>query len=217
VPAKQHAVGDVIVIRTVTAGRIRWAGPSILVGETPKDVVYYRPPGTMTKITGGARDNPSRRDRELALRSELLQGEWKLFDHRAAGDGVLTAHRFGDWFSVLLRPGTRGGDFVPSAVNIETPHLRTAVGFDIDDLCLDIVIDEDLNHTLKDADDLAERMEFGVYTREQYNAIHVAANAAIARIDSREPPFDGAWAGWCPDPAWPVPSLVSGWDVVEAA
>jgi predicted RNA-binding protein associated with RNAse of E/G family len=114
-----------------------------------------------------------------------------------------------------LQPDAHTGDFIPWYVNIETPHVRTKFGFDIDDLCLDVVIDSSLKFALKDADDLAERAKIGIYEPAQVAAIRASAAAAIARIESRQPPFDGSWAGWRPDPSWRTPALLRGWDIVE--
>jgi hypothetical protein len=67
---------------------------------------------------------------------------------------------------------------------------------------------------LKDADELAECVERGLFTRAEAREIIVEGTRAIRRLEAREEPFDDAWIGWRPDPAWPVPELPPGWDAV---
>jgi uncharacterized protein DUF402 len=212
---QKFASGDAVVIRTITGGKIRWAAPAIVVSDSDEEIAYYRPPGTTVKITGGAHVASSRRDRELALRSELIAGSWELLDHKPAGSGTLVVARFSDWFSVSLRPDPPTGDYRPTYINVETPHTRTALGFDVDDLCLDVVIDSDLQCNLKDEGDLIERAALGIYSSEQVEKIRDAASTAISRANSRQPPFDGSWALWRPDSRWRTPELPFGWRVTD--
>ena len=37
----------------------------------------------------------------------------------------------------------------------------------------------------------------------------------IEAIERREWPFASEWRDWRPDPAWPIPRLPDGWDVLE--
>src|SRR5437870_1891608 len=83
----RHEPGEIIVVRTVTNHLIRWASPAVVVADAPERIVYYRPARTTNKVTAGARVTTSRRDRELALRDELLRGAWQLVDHTTAGTG----------------------------------------------------------------------------------------------------------------------------------
>ena len=97
------------------------------------------------------------------------------------------------------------------------PFRRSTVGFDTDDLCLDIVIAHQSDGTMscepKDDDDLDERAEIGIYTAEQVKAIREAGAAAIDRVRRRVPPFDGSWTQWSPDPTWTMPEgLPNRWD-----
>jgi Protein of unknown function (DUF402) len=207
---RRHAAGDAVVARTVTNGKIRWAAAAIVVSDTDETTIYYRPPGTKNKVTRGARTS-GRYERELALRSELLRGDWDLVDHQTSGTATLVVNRSGDWFSVWLTPESHTGDFVPTYVNIETPQVRTPLGFDVDDLCLDLVIGPNLEWQMKDAGDLEARAVAGVYTLDEVRVIRAAAATAIVRIETRQPPFDGSLASWRPDVAWQVPVLPKNW------
>ena len=210
-PGEPHGRGQEIVVRTVTFGKIRFAAPAISYSDDEGGVAYFRPAGTTNKVTAGALVRSSRRDRELALRTELRRRDFELADHRTRRAGSLVVAPWGDWFSVWLRADDVG-DFHPYVVNIETPHRRTPIGYDVDDLCLDITLDRDLRWDLKDADDVDEREQEGIYSAEEATAIRAAGSAALIAIESRQPPFNGSFRDWRPDPDWKVPALGSGWD-----
>ena len=210
-PALPHRPGDVIVVRTVTDGRIRWASPAIAVEDSDEWIAYYLPNAARNKVTAGTRVTSSLRDRELALRAELLAGEWSLVDHIPVSAPSLVMTRPGDPFSVRLRAEPEKGDFIPTYINIERAHARTTIGFDADDLCLDVLIAPDGSWSLKDSDDLNERVVAGIYTEQDAAGVRAAATQAIARLESRLPPFDGSWSGWRPSPTWPFAQLRADW------
>jgi len=68
----------------------------------------------------------------------------------------------------------------------------------------------------KDEDELAEAIEGGLFTEEDAARFHYWGERAVEHILLREPPFDEDWTSWRPDPAWPVPALPAGWDLVPA-
>jgi hypothetical protein len=211
----RHAPGASIVVRTVTNARIRWASPAIAVTDTPDRIAYLMRGRRRVVVTQGALIGTTltRREREVLLRQELLDGSWKVVKKDVgsdAGVGTLTTCDVGDWFSVKHVPDG-SGRFVPAYVNIERPLHRTPIGFDADDLCLDIVLDDQLAWSLKDADDFDERCRLGVYSAQERDAVLAARDAAIARIEARAHPFDGTWRHWRPDPEWPVPTLPVNW------
>ena len=202
-----HAAGSVVVVRTVTAGRIRWASAAIAVRDNDEFLAFYQSNRGANKVTAGAAARwPDRRARELALRAELLRGEFELVDKvPAKGRPTLTvAHRH-DWFSVRFARDETG--WQPEYVNVCLPFRRSAVGFDTDDLCLDVVVhrgaDGSFNTEFKDDDDLDERAGLGIYPVELVARIRAAGREAVERIRSRAAPFDGSWTTWTPEPAWP--------------
>jgi hypothetical protein len=153
----------------------------------------------------------SRRERELALRAELAENCFELVDHLATGAASLLIAPRGHPFSVRCQPEEATGDFVPQYVNIETPHRRSSIGYDVDDLCLDIVLDLDGSWALKDSAELDERIGAGIYSAAEGDGIRAAAAKALIHLESRQWPFNGAWRAWRPDPTWQLPQLPADW------
>lgn len=212
-----HEPGRVIAVRTVTDHQVRWAAPAVVISDDAAGPVYFRPGGTTNKVTEGTRVTTSRRDRELALRAELVAHRFTVVDHTTAqGPGSLVIAPRGEPFSVWLRKEPSTGSYAPAYVNVERPHRRTPLGFDTDDLCLDLTVDEHTGWTLKDDGDLDERTKAGIYSLAQSRAIRAAAARAIIRIETRQAPFDGAWADWQPDPVRTLPTLPSDWHLGTA-
>jgi predicted RNA-binding protein associated with RNAse of E/G family len=208
-----HQPAQTIVARTITFGQVRWAGPGIAVSDRGDVAVYFRPKGTTNKVTVGTLTPTGRRDRELALRAELLARHFIVVDKTTGpGTGSLIVADRREPFSVWLQKDTSRGHYLPAYVNIEAPHRRTRIGFDTDDLCLDITLDATLDWLLKDDGDLDERTELGIYSGEQRRAIRAAAARAIIRAETRQFPFDQSWTTWEPDPTWPLPVLPRNWN-----
>jgi hypothetical protein len=42
--------------------------------------------------------------------------------------------------------------------------------------------------------------------------VHDEARRVIARLEANESPFSEPWHDWRPDPSWPMPELIKGWD-----
>ncbi len=64
----------------------------------------------------------------------------------------------------------------------------------------------------KDEDELAGAVEIGRLGSDQAKAIRAEAERVATSIESRAWPFTPEVAMWRPDPQWPIPELLSGWD-----
>ena len=91
-------------------------------------------------------------------------------------------------------------------MNFERPLRRSPVGFDTFDEKLDLIVAPDGTHRWKDEDELEQAAALGLLDEE--------AVRAEARRVLEEWPFPTGWEDWRPDPAWPLPVLPEGWDVV---
>lgn len=96
-------------------------------------------------------------------------------------------------------------------VNIQSRYVRTAIGIDTTDNRLDLVMAPDLVWARKDVEQLAAAVASGLTYEWESALFHAEAERLIATIESRAHPFDGSWASWRPDPAWPHPVLPDGW------
>jgi predicted RNA-binding protein associated with RNAse of E/G family len=83
------------------------------------------------------------------------------------------------------------------------------------DLALDIIAEPDRSSwRWKDEDEFALLIDEGVLSEEVAARVHEEAQAVVGRIERDEPPFDSAWPSWRPDPAWGLPELPDGWELL---
>jgi hypothetical protein len=94
-------------------------------------------------------------------------------------------------------------------VNLQAPLQPTGLGFDTTDWALDVWVDADGTSSWKDEDDFAEAQALGIL-----DAAHAAAVRAEGERVMAAAPWPTGWEDWRPDPAWPLPELPDGWDIV---
>jgi hypothetical protein len=110
----------------------------------------------------------------------------------------------------------RAGAFAGWYINMQSPFLRTDMGFDATDNILDIWVGLDGSISWKDDDELDEAVRTGAVKAEAAREIRREAARAAETVRGREP-FTDAWTRWRPDAAWPVPALKPGWESVPPA
>lgn len=98
-------------------------------------------------------------------------------------------------------------------IDLVEPVRRTPFGFDYMDQLLDIVVSADRSSwRWKDEDEVQEAKARGIFTAEQVRDLYRRGERAIRTMLENEPPFDGGWENWIPNPAWRVPfDLPKGW------
>ncbi len=96
-------------------------------------------------------------------------------------------------------------------LNIQEPFRRTPIGFDTQDLELDIVVSPDGSWEFKDEEELDPWIARGRWTAEEIAAIRAEGARLGAELDAGRYWWDTAWAEWEPDPSWPAPTLPPGW------
>jgi hypothetical protein len=139
-------------------------------------------------------------DRELRIPGDE---EWTLSE-RPASTEALVLVRPGERHSVALM--WRGGAFENWYVNFEREHVRTPISLDFVDEKLDLIVEPDGTFRWKDEDELEQAARAGYVVAQ---AVRDEAERVL-----RNPPWPTGWEDWRPDPAWPLPELPEGWDVV---
>lgn len=137
-------------------------------------------------------------DRFGAPRAQGLK-EWQ-------GAGIVAVFQPGKDYSVWFfetEPGRRDSYYV----NLEAPFSRFDDGILTSDFVLDIVVDADGSHRLKDEDELDFARAAGMFSDEEVTAIRAAADSAVEDITAWSFPFDSNYADFRPEPTWPVPQL----------
>ena len=196
--------GDAVALREIWRGRIWTARAATVVDDGPDRTMFYIAPGMRWKCPihpGGA---------------------WQRLpsDHWVLGDRIWERYRVLSFawpdvaYAVLVYWNASDGAFAGWYVNLQTPLTRSKVGFDYMDHTLDIEVHADRTWSWKDADELAEGVERGLFTRDEAREIRTEGERAIRRLETRTEPFDDEWIAWRPDPSWPVAELPPGWDVV---
>lgn len=116
------------------------------------------------------------------------------------GHGCLMIQRPEDHYAVWHFWNGPDREFSCWYVNLQVAFERTAVGYDTQDLELDIVISPDGHWTLKDDDILEDRVREGRFTAEQVAWIRELGSDLCRRVDARDYWWDLAWSRWTPDP-----------------
>ena len=182
------------VFRDVWFGGVWRANACAIVEETPESAVLWLPIGAAAKIPVDAAGNELR----------IPRSSWALADRpnrRSALAFVRPAARSSLWLF------WEGEEFLYWYVNFERDVRRTAVGFDIADEKLDLIVYPDRRIVWKDEHELEEAARLGLVDPDEVRA---EAKRVLA-----EPPWPTGWENWRPEAGW-KPKLPPGWDAVEA-
>ena len=193
-------MGEAIVRREVWRGK-PWLGTVVFVVEdTPDLLASYLPEGSPFGFPKGNWPGDGRHPWHG-------RGAWE-------GHGVLMLQRPRDSYAVWHFWHGPDRAFKGWYLNLQEPFRRTRVGYDTQDLELDIWVPVDAAWAFKDADVMEERIADGRFTREQV-AETLAEGDRIGRLlDAGERWWDEAWSRWEPPAGWIAPPLPKGWDVV---
>ena len=176
--------------RDIHHGRVWRVQACRLVEDSPETIALWIPVGAPAKVPAGGLRIPG--------------DDWELEDKVNRRDQICVA-RPGRAHSIYLFWGD-DGELDEWYVNFEQPLRRSAVGFDTFDEKLDLLVRPDGKYRWKDEDELEQAGALGLLDPDE-------VRAEAERV-LREWPFPTGWEGWQPDPAWPVPQLPRGWDVV---
>jgi len=193
-------VDEAVLLRSVYGEKVRWAFPHRLVSEEDGRLALYLAHGTPGASMG--RD-PDGRYLERWVRGDPpTQHPWRRTH-------VLSLVRPGDAHMLLLF-WDEDWRFLCWYVNLQAPLRRTTLGYDTTDWALDVVVDPDGTWSWKDEEDFGEAQALGVFDPDEAAGVRAEGERVIAAR-----PWPTGWEQWRPDPAWPLPELARGWDVVE--
>jgi hypothetical protein len=124
------------------------------------------------------------------------------------GDGTLriatpnAAHS-----SWLFRSPDLSGEYLGWYGNLEAPLRRSEIGVHTVDHVLDVFMDMHGNVAWKDEDELEAAEQVGRFTADEVAAIRAEGERVYDAMTRRDPPYDGSWLDWKPDPSWTTPDL----------
>jgi hypothetical protein len=188
--------GETIVHREVWRGQPWCASPVVVVDDSPELFVTYLPEESPFAFPPSADGRPH---------PWLGKKSWR-------GHGVLMLRRPGEAYSVWHFWEGRDRRFAGWYLNLEEPARRTSIGYDTQDLELDVWIPAGGPWRFKDEELLEQRVLDGRYTREQVAATRALGDEIGAMLENGERWWDERWASFEPDPAWRAPSFPDGWE-----
>lgn len=199
------AHGEVIIRREVLNDGRPWLGiPVRVIEDSPEQLVTFIASGATLGFVDGPFPTPDRRH------------PW--FGRTAwTGHGTLMVQRTGDDHAVWHFWTGLERRFAYWYVNLQEPFRRTAIGYDTQDLELDLVVAPDGSYEVKDLELIPARVEEGRYTQPQASYIVALGERLAADIEAGRSLWDPRWSGWQPDPAWGSETLFEGWADVPSA
>jgi predicted RNA-binding protein associated with RNAse of E/G family len=199
-----------VLVQEVWEERVWAARPMHLVAETAMGAVLWFPHGTRWQGPTALGGRPREATRGERVATSLGKREWALAEQEWDTHTLQIWPRDA-WHSIWVTwraDGSRWGFYG----NIQLPYARTRCGFRTMDLVLDVVVELDGSWRLKDEDELAIFAERGIVDAELERRIRAEADAIVAKLERREPPFDGSLDDWSPASYWPELVLPEGWE-----
>ena len=195
--------GDAAVLRFLEhGGGFAAAAVARVIEDGPDRSIVYWPAGSRGRNSGPLiREDGSLRP---LVRPEMFDFEWTRRD-------VLCLMYPAVPYSIWLLWDVPQWSFVGWYANLERPFRRTDIGFDLQDHELDVIVRPDLSWYWKDEHHLKAAVEGGVFSEQMALDIRRAGEAAIARLERRDSPFNEPWPDWRPDPDWGPLELPENW------
>ena len=191
-------LGDVVLRREVWRGR-PWMGTSVIVvADQPDLFATYLPEGAEFAFAEG---------HALGPHPWAGRPAWQ-------GHGVLMLQRPGESYAVWHFWDGAEREFAGWYVNLQEPFRRTPVGYDTQDLELDVWIPAAGPWSFKDDELLDVRVRDGRFTAAEATEISALGAEIGAMLDAGTEWWDPVWSRWEPDPGWRAPAPAEGWDVV---
>jgi protein associated with RNAse G/E len=202
--------GDVVAWRGISNGRVWHVQPTIVVKDSPEEIVLTLLPGTECI----ADENYPRGKKNGKRRWEFKNNDWKLEKYTWRRNRLLLLFEPEKYYSTIYFWNNTSHEFLCYYINFQVPFQRSQSSVDTLDLDLDLIINPDLSFEWKDEDDYRRAIEYGAISPEWIQGIEGAKQEIFERLEDRRYPLDGAWLNWSPDPKWSPPKLPQNWDKV---
>lgn len=118
------------------------------------------------------------------------------------GHGCLMIQRPGEHHAVWHFWEGPKREFTHWYINFQTAFARTDLGYDTQDLELDLVVKPDGSWELKDDEFMEQRIAERRYTAEVVAWTRAQAKVLMDRLDNRDHWWDKSWADWRPPSEW---------------
>lgn len=200
--------GDVIVWREIYRERIWHAQSTIVVKDTPQEILLATIPGAARMVE----EHYLRGKKNGKRRWDFKTDDWALEKSDWHTNRLLVILEPEKYYSMIYFWDHASNEFLCYYINFQLPFRRTQNSIDTLDLDLDIIVNPDFSVEWKDLDDYQKGIESGVILPEWVKEIEIAKREILGRVERREYPLDNSWLNWLADPLWPLPQLPANWD-----
>jgi protein associated with RNAse G/E len=202
--------GEVISWRGIYRERIWHVQPTLLVKDSPEEIVLTLLPGTEC-IAEETYPNGKRNGKR---RWYFVDHDWNLARYTWKTNRLLLLFELQKYYSIILFWNHASNEFLFYYVNFQLPFKRNAASVDTLDLDLDLIIHPDLSYEWKDVEDYQNAISHGPILPGWSEEIEKSTDEVMGRLETRHYPFDGSWLDWKPDPNWKPPRLPGNWDKI---
>lgn len=200
--------GDVVAWRGIFNKRIWHVQPTIVVKDSPSEIVLTLLPGTECI----AEENYPKGKKNGKRRWFFADKDWQLAKYTWQTNRLLLIFEPEKYYSIILFWNHISHEFLCYYINFQLPFQRKHRAVDTLDLDLDLIITPNYDYEWKDIDDYHKAIEYGVISSEWVQGIEDAKPEILDRLEKRHYPFDGSWLDWKPEPDWSPPPLPTNWN-----
>ena len=202
--------GDVIAWRGIYRDRVWHAQTTLVVRDTPDELVLTLLPGTECVAPEGYLDGKQASKR----RWNFKEKDWKLEKYVWTMNRLLILLERDKFYSTMYFWNHATHEFLCYYINFQLPFKRHQNGIDTLDLDLDLIINPDFSFEWKDVDDYLKAIDNEVIFPEWMEGIDSAKQEVFSRLERFSYPYDGSWLNWVPDATWSPPQLPENWDKI---
>lgn len=202
--------GDIVSWRGIYRERVWHAQTTIVVKDSPEEIVLTLLPGTECVAPEGYLDGKDSTKRRWNFKDKY----WETQNYLWRTNRLLLLLEPGKYYSIMLFWDHASNEFSCYYVNFQLPFRRSDHTVDTLDLDLDMVVNQDLSFAWKDEVDYQNAIDHEVIFPEWIRGIEGAKQEILGMLDKRQYPFDGHWLNWMPNPSWSPPALPLNWDKI---
>lgn len=203
--------GDVISWRGIYRDRIWHAQTTLVVRDTPEELVLALLPGTECIAPEGYLEGKQSSKRRWNFKDK----DWNLGKYIWQTNRLLMLVEPDKFYSTMYFWNHATHEFLCYYINFQLPFKRNHHGIDTLDLDLDLIVNPDFSVEWKDLDDYQRSIDNEVIFPEWMQGIEAAKQDVFSRLETRSYPYDGSWLDWMPDPNWLPRTLPENWDKIE--
>lgn len=202
--------GDIVSWRGIYRERVWHAQTTIVVKDTPDEIILTLLPGTECIAPEGYLDGKDSAKR----RWNFKDTDWEIQKYSWRTNRLLVLLEPEKYYSIMHFWDDASNEFLCYYINFQLPFKRSHNTVDTLDLDLDIIINPDLGFEWKDEDDYQKAIDHGVIFPEWVQGIEDAKQDVFAKLEKQQYPFNGYWLSWMPDLNWSPPKLPENWDKI---